>query len=140
MLKAEYTWPLNQPDLDTATQFFAEAVGYGCSSSATYMTFTGDDTSSGGKETIRIQLGKSRADGKWAKDVTILFGAGWYNGRGKGPATLRVVLENTAGSAISEVLQVALNPANSEPRCPGPPISATLKIDVGVKTKLTLSV
>lgn len=145
MLRVQYTWPLDQSDLDTSTIFLDASVGTFCSSSATYMTFSGDDTSTGGEEIVTIQLQQALADGAWSGSTKLEFRTGWYLGNASGPATLRVLLEDKSGSVVGDVLEVAVSPQGLAPGeglepCDDGPISATLDIDVGANVKLTLSI
>jgi len=61
-LVVTYTWPVTQRDLDTGTRFLGESVGYSAGGSR-YMTFSGDDTSAGGRETIVVNLHAAFAAG-----------------------------------------------------------------------------
>lgn len=140
-LVAHYTWPTDQRDLDTATQFLDEKVGYDCgSSSRNYTEFiTGDDTSSGGTETIVMRIGDARSDGAWGRKTIISFAAGWYNGRGTGPATLSTVLrdQSTNGEIEGTALTVAIDPG-SQNGCASQPVAQMVIIATNqVVLKLT---
>lgn len=143
MLKVQYTWPLDQRDLDTSTTFLDTSVGTFCGSSAQYMTFSGDDTSSGGEEVVAIQLQQALADGAWSGSTKLEFRTGWYE-FSSGPATVRVLLEDKSVSVVGDVLEVAVSPQSAAPgvgvQCEDSALSATLDIDVGANVKLTLSI
>lgn len=87
-----YSWPRDESDLDTGTEFLGDVVGFSCGESP-YMEFSGDDTSGGGTETVVIDLEQSQNDGKWSDRTRVTFRAGWYK-RVAGPATLRMALRN----------------------------------------------
>lgn len=93
-LVVRYSWPLNEVDLDTGTEFLGQKVGFDCGTSP-YMQFSGDNTSSGGSETVTVRLAQARADGKWKDDTVVNFNAGWFSREG-GPATVRTFLQNAS--------------------------------------------
>lgn len=89
-------WPNTQRDLDTGTLFLGSSVGYACGSSP-YMSFSGDDTSAGGQETIIVDISGSHSASLWSSDVIVTLRAGWFTpARGTGPATVTVGLRQKA--------------------------------------------
>ncbi|KAL3934505.1 MAG: hypothetical protein SGBAC_009792 [Bacillariaceae sp.] len=113
-LVIRYSWPTDQNDLDTSTTFLGRSVGYGCGSPSAYMSFTGDNTNSGGWETVRIRVGASFQDGTWNERVSTEMKAGWYGLINKGPATVSVVFEkvlaNGSIDSASDPVSFAMNP------------------------------
>lgn len=106
-LVISYSWSTNVRDLDTATTFHGTTVGWSASESGPYLAWTGDDTSSGGRETVTIDLlGAWEADfftGNAFGGYSIEVGtkAGWYSpAGGSGPATLSVYLLDTSTGAV----------------------------------------
>jgi len=90
----QYTWPADQSDLDTGTAFLGTRVGYDCGSSP-YMSFSGDDTSSGGSETIIVRIDEALQNGAWTDTATVFLRAGWYSpAGGSGPADARIALRD----------------------------------------------
>jgi hypothetical protein len=81
-LVIEYSWPRAQKDLDTFTTFEASyQVGYRYSASARYapyMAWSGDDTTTGGKEIVVIDLDSAIADGL-LNPFTVSCQADWYH-------------------------------------------------------------
>src|SRR5206468_1724264 len=97
-------------DLDTGTTFLGQQVGYACGDHP-YMTFSGDDTSAGGRETATMNLGQAFRDGKWSGTVTVNAVAGWYiPAGGSGPATLTVEFKNRTTGAISGAVSETISP------------------------------
>lgn len=137
-LLISFTWPMDQPDLDTATSFLEGRVGYSCGS-ATYMSFSGDYVSSCGEETVVVELDRARIDGVWDDGITIRLFAHWYNGRGVGPATLRMVLRDsdTKTQVSSTRLSRPIDPAISGGGCSTSPV-AELVIQVTDRVTMTL--
>ena len=114
-LAISYSWPADQSDLDTATAFAGEVVGFSCSGAIrNYVTFTSDDdTSSGGIETVVVEIDRAREDGVWDENTEISFSAGWYSSRGgSGPATLRMGLRDseTKQEIVGTGLALPINP------------------------------
>ncbi len=66
-----YCWPADQPDLDTGMTFLNTKVGFRCGFENEFISFSGDDTTLGGRETVRILLGASFSDNQWNSNVTI---------------------------------------------------------------------
>ena len=90
-LEISYTWPLTEVDLDTGTEFLGEQVGYDCGPRTRYMSFSGDDTSAGGKETVNVTLQLALDDGAWdaTQGISVNLRAGWFiPANGRGPATV----------------------------------------------------
>lgn len=93
LLELKYTWGGGAHDLDTGTTFLGETAGWSCSGSGStgYMTWSGDDTSADGTETITVDVQRALDDGAWASSTVINCAAGWYiPAGGSGPATLTV--------------------------------------------------
>lgn len=110
-LYVEYTWPLDQRDLDTSTHFLSSKVGYGCGSVAPFMSWTGDDTSAGGREKVIVDLNAAFDSGLWSDSVDVSLYAGWYIGNtGGGPATLTVGLRHKVSGRIIEVESQSISP------------------------------
>lgn len=107
VLVVDYTWPTDLSDLDTGTSFLDEKVGWACDSGSSYLFFSDDDTSNGGKETVWVSLGDSFDDGAWADSVSVDFFAGWFGCPSRGPATLSIYTEatNTVSFAINPACQ-----------------------------------
>lgn len=108
-LVVEYSWPADQPDLDTGTFFLGQGVGFSCGSSAPYITFTGDNTGTGGMETARVLLGNSHADGAWVTSTSIVLNAGWFGCRGQGPASVTVFTEKPGSDGGSVLVGTAVS-------------------------------
>lgn len=130
-LVVKYTWGSDQSDLDTGTRFLDGIVGFRCSPSGQFMTFSGDNTGTGGSETIVVRVNAARAQGLWTSSTNVTANAGWYR-RAQGPATLRVflrendTLSEVSGSGLSSVVSpgVQSNCAST--------LVGTVNIDVGV--------
>ena len=89
ILEIQYSWPADQPDLDTGTFFLGESVGFGCGFSP-YISFSGDDTSTGGIEIVQVALGASFAAGAWSEEVLVDMNVQWFLEPYRGPATITV--------------------------------------------------
>ena len=89
VLEIQYSWPADQPDLDTGTFFLGESVGFGCGFSP-YISFSGDDTSTGGIEIVQVALGASFAAGAWSEEVLVDMNVQWFLEPYRGPATITV--------------------------------------------------
>lgn len=97
VLTMVYSWPAT-PDLDSRTAFLDGVVGYGYSSSADYMTFSGDDQDPAGSETVVIDLATAWDDELISDYADIACCADWYPPRGgHGPATLDITYDLGAG-------------------------------------------
>lgn len=109
-LLVTYTWPTNQKDLDTGTQFVGGSVGYACGGSP-YMTFSGDDTSAGGRETIEVNLYQAYQDGKWKDSVPVNLIAGWYiPAEGSGPASVTVEFKSKSRGTTRGAVTLSISP------------------------------
>ena len=112
-LYIEYRWAESQKDLDTSTKFIDASVGYDCRPSNTYVSWTGDDTSRGGKEIVQINLEKSLEDNKWSNSVIVSLAAGWYTpAEGSGPATLTIGLKNRMTNKITSTTIKTISPGS----------------------------
>lgn len=110
-LFVSYTWPVTQRDLDSSTQFVGSSVGYANNGSQTYLTFSGDDTTAGGEETVFVDLKSAFDDGAWGGSVDVSMNAGWYiPAEGSGPALLTVAFYNTETGRYSHVTQRTISP------------------------------
>ena len=110
-LAVTYTWPTTQKDLDTGTLFLDQTVGYAAPGGATYMSFTGDNTSSGGAETATIKLYDSFVSGEWSGSVAVYARAGWYiPADGSGPATVTVSLRHKTTGELKGAVQRSISP------------------------------
>lgn len=110
VLTLVFTWPAT-PDLDIGVSFFAETVGYGHSGSGTYMTWSGDDTSPAGSETVVIDLASAWDDGVISSLAEILCAADWFpSAGGSGLATLDV--DYTVGSYSTTL---SISPGGASP-------------------------
>lgn len=112
ILTVEYSWS-GSPDLDTGTRFLDDAVGFGQGGLGTYMSWTGDNTSSG-SETVEIDLAQAWEDGVISSfaDVTCL--ADWYPpAGGSGPAQLDI--SYAIGGIVVATLSAPIRPAIQTP-------------------------
>lgn len=112
VLVVVYSWPNDQPDLDTGTNFLDLSVGYSCGASSAFLEFSGDDTSVGGTETVRVRLGDSYRDESWSESTVVEMHAGWFGSTNRGPASVTVYTERVGvdgsvatGSAVSFAYQ-----------------------------------
>ena len=111
-LLLNYTWPESQKDLDTGTKFLGKTVGYRGSGSP-YMSFSGDDTSYVGIETIVVDLYKAHRDGGWNDQTIVDAVAGWYiPAGGSGPALLTVGLKRKSDGQVKNSVQKTINPGS----------------------------
>jgi len=111
-LMLAYTWPESQKDLDTGTKFLGKTVGYRGSGSP-YMSFSGDDTSYGGIETIVVNLDKAFRDGGWNDQTIVDAVAGWYiPAQGSGPALLTVGMKRKSDGQVKNSVQKTINPGS----------------------------
>lgn len=101
----EYTWPTDQRDLDTGTTFLGETVGFAYADTAPYMIWTGDDTNSGGSESVTIDINGAAQAGVLPSSFSISCMAGWYTpAGGTGPIVLHLYLLNQrTGMRFGEV-------------------------------------
>lgn len=112
VLVITYSWPADQPDLDTGTSFLDTKVGFACGSGNEYISFSGDDTTFGGRETTKILLGASFSDNQWDSEVTISMATGWFSNRGSGPASVSINTEKVVANVTvaSEALSIVVDP------------------------------
>lgn len=90
LLTLTYTWGA-QPDLDTATIFQGETVGFAYGGTANYMTFSGDDETAVGSEIITVDLETAFAENAFVGNAKVVCCADWFPPPGgSGPATLTV--------------------------------------------------
>lgn len=86
----EYSWTPPQLDLDTGTSFLSTKVGWACSASGPYITWSGDNTGYG-PEIVTVDVRAAYRDSAWASSCEIVCSAGWYSpAGGSGPALLTV--------------------------------------------------
>ena len=115
-LLIEYTWPVNMWDLDTGTMFDGQQLGFGCQSGVAdithtkYMSWSGDDTSAGGKETVLVDLLAARADGLFTSQMQVQLRAAWYSSDSSGPATVTVSLVDPATGVKVGAQQASITP------------------------------
>lgn len=109
-----YSWPASQNDLDTATTFLGETVGYDCGSTSTYMSWTGDDTGSGGTEQVTCRISEAAENLVLPGQFSIGAKAGWYaSAGGSGPASLEMYLQNpVTGTLYGPKQQLTINPGS----------------------------
>jgi hypothetical protein len=88
ILTVVYSWPA-VPDLDTGTRFLGKQVGYGYGSSE-FMSWSGDDQSPSGSETVVIDLASAWAAGAISQSADVDCIADWFPEGSYGPASLNV--------------------------------------------------
>ena len=143
-LRIQYTWPLDQPDLDTGTFFLNQSVGFRCTLGGLprrYLDFSGDDTSRGGIETVTVFLSDARDDGNLKSSTDITLKAGWYLSSGAGAATVRVSLLNGATEIVGDQLETVINPGAGSPgsgSCIAAPSVGVVKVNLNSKLTITL--
>lgn len=108
-INIQYTWPLTEEDLDTGTTFLNQHVGYACGGS-NYMSFSGDDTSAGGQETIIVDVSAAQRDGAWQNTTQVLLRAHWYARNSPTTATVTVSLRDKATGALRGAQQKIFQP------------------------------
>lgn len=102
VLVCEYTWPRNRRDLDTGTTFLNETVGYGYADFAPYLLWTGDDTTTGGREVVVVDIDSAVANGDVPSTFDIDCFADWFGPAGGfGPATLSVYFREAFSTRTS---------------------------------------
>jgi hypothetical protein len=112
-LLIEYTWPVNQRDLDTGTMFDGHQVGYACGYTGAYMAWSGDDTSAGGSERVTVSLSAALAAGKLTNGTIVSLKAGWFTpAGGSGLATVTVSLLSKATGQRSGSQQLSVVPGS----------------------------
>lgn len=125
ILKIIYTWPSDQRDLDTATTFLGQTVGYGCGTTSTYMSWTGDDTGSGGKEEVTCRISEAAENAALPGTFSITAKAGWYTpAGGSGGANLEMYLQNpVTGTLYGPRYQLPISPGNQS-GCASTPVGS----------------
>lgn len=110
-LQIEYRWAVNQRDLDTGTMFLTHTAGFACGDRGPYLNFSGDDTSTGGLETVLVDLNDAFDAGEISTAATVALNAGWYRpANGSGPATLTVALKHKTTGKLLDVATRLINP------------------------------
>lgn len=96
----EYTWPLDQSDLDTGTEFLGKTVGFACDArnGTQYLNWIGDDAGFGIRELVTADLGRALVAGEWTGSTTIELNSAWFPGS-SGPATVSVYVQ--VGTVVS---------------------------------------
>ncbi len=123
LLTLTYNWS-GAPDLDIGVSFLDLTAGFGHSSPSTggpvgpYMTWTGDNTTTGGPETVVIDLAAAWDTGDISTFADVLAEADWYpTTGGSGPASLTVTydLPGAAGTPVTHLLHPGqLTPATTD--------------------------
>lgn len=108
----EYSWSSTQSDLDTSTRFLDANVGFRCSPDKDYIAFSGDDVSSGGKETITIDVMEAFEEYQLSGSTSVAAFAGWHGSENEGDATLKVFLRKKSDQALisGAVLSSTISP------------------------------
>ncbi|HEY8667451.1 MAG TPA: CARDB domain-containing protein, partial [Tepidisphaeraceae bacterium] len=110
----QYSWSQTEKDLDSITTFLGDQVGFAAPEAQfNYMTWSGDNTSTGGTETVTIDLAAAFRDGKITagQTVPVDLRAGWYQpSGGTGPAVLTVALKNKTTGETTQVKQIDIQP------------------------------
>ncbi|PXF48495.1 hypothetical protein BWQ96_01664 [Gracilariopsis chorda] len=96
----EYSWAANQTDLDSATGYLDGEAGVGCDGSAPFLMFNGDNRGPGGNETCTVDIEGARLQGLWTDFTSIAARAQWFGSLDRGPATLRLFLQNRADGVV----------------------------------------
>lgn len=123
LLVLEYSWPREQKDLDTFTIFELDpsptpsnpnpAVGFTFDRTAlfaSYMAWSGDDTTGGGKEVVVIDLDSAIADGRLSP-FNIECQADWFGpANGFGPAKLTVYFRDKVSAKTSPKASTDISP------------------------------
>lgn len=135
-LLVRYSWEPTERDLDTGTTFIGTTVGFNCGPPSQYIRFSGDDTSTGGTETIVVSLGMARADKQWNRSTIVDFNAGWYNRESSSPATLRMSLRDI--SSGTEVPQTGLALVISPGTQTGCSTTLVAQLAITVRDEVTL--
>ena len=86
VLTIVYSWP-SVPHLDTGTRFLGRQVGTSYSGSP-YMTWSGDNTSPAGSETVVVDLAAAWAAGEITTSADVDCIADWYPTGSYGPASM----------------------------------------------------
>jgi len=112
-LTIAYSWN-GEPDLDTTTYFLDESVGYPGPYDVPYMTHSGDNVTTGGPETVVIDLAQAWEEGAIYTYADVLGAADWFpNANGSGPASCIVTydLPGAPGTPVT----YTLHPGSSTP-------------------------
>jgi hypothetical protein len=110
-LVLQYTWRQTARDLDTNTVFLGRGAGYSSDNDSPYVTWTGDNTTTGGTETATIDLAKAHADGKFTTQVNVTANAGWFTpAGGSGFALLTVGLKDKVTGEIKDTYPSSIRP------------------------------
>lgn len=107
-LAIKYGWEgTGMADLDTATEFLTETVGWSCGGSGTYVQWLAggdgsqDDTSVDGYERVDVRVDAARTAGLWTSSVNIELFAGWYIPQaGSGPALVTVTYNGVTDTKV----------------------------------------
>jgi hypothetical protein len=105
-LTLEFTWS-GEPDLDIGVTFLGETFGFGHSGVSPYVTWSGDNTTTGGPETVVIDLALAWDEGAISTFADVLGAADWYPpAGGSGPASLSVTydLPGAPGTPVTHTL------------------------------------
>lgn len=105
-LTIEFTWS-GEPDLDIGVTFLEQTFGYGHSGSSPFVTWSGDNTTTGGPETVVIDLALAWEQGAISTFADVLGAADWYPpAGGSGPASLTVTydLPGAPGTPVPHTL------------------------------------
>lgn len=112
-LELEFSWPGTELDLDIGVSFQGETVGFSYASSATWMEWSSDNTSTG-PETVVIDLAQAWEDGVIVGFANVLAMADWYPpAGGSGPATLTATYTPPEGDPVVETYE--LHPSRATP-------------------------
>lgn len=131
-----YQWGAGQTDLDTATTFLGDVVGYGCAGGNPYLTFTsGDVTGSSGEEKVTVDAAGAIFYWNQGPSVDIGLYAGWYQGSSSGSITIKA---RCAGNAASEQT-LTVTPGNTHPCSTSPPSHRVATVTVYTSNSFTLS-
>lgn len=80
-------------------------------------SWSGDDTSMGGKETNIVNVAAAHRDGKWSEETAILLKAGWYARTSSAPATVTVSLRDRATGQQRGAVQRTFQPGSQSSEC-----------------------
>lgn len=102
------------PDLDIGVSFAGETVGYGYASTGQYLSWSGDNTTTGGPETVVVDLAQAWEDGVIDAVADVVCLADWYPpANGSGPATLTVTYDPPGSTGSPET--ITLHPGLATP-------------------------
>lgn len=135
-LIVEFTWTIDESDLDTSIEMFGESEGFDCDGSK-YMSFTGDNPDEGGFEKYTVDIGRAAIDNNRA-NVFLSFKAHWFDRMSFAPATLYVFLVNENGVRVATTSPLFIRPgADLEKSC-SPNIVATANVKLQGTPTITL--